>query len=117
MSRSSARSRCARRTRSFTLPESLESRRLFAAVHWDGGGNGSDWSDPINWNTNQVPTANDDVTINVGGSPSVYVRNGVVARARSLTTAEVMFVEGTGSRLELGAASYVRELLDRKSVV
>ena len=55
--------RPARRARASIINESLEPRRLFAAVNWDGGGDGSDWNDPLNWNTNQVPGPADDVTI------------------------------------------------------
>jgi hypothetical protein len=91
--------------------ESLESRKLLAAVHWDGGGNGADWSDPNNWNTNQVPGPADDVTIDVSGTPTVYVRNGTVASVRSIHSREAMIVEGSGTRLEVSASSYTSELL------
>jgi hypothetical protein len=39
-----------------------------ASVSWDGGGNGSCWADPNNWSNNSLPTAADDVTINVGST-------------------------------------------------
>src|SRR4051812_38705188 len=32
--------------------ERLEVRRLLAAVAWDGGGDATNWSDPLNWSSN-----------------------------------------------------------------
>src|SRR5215207_3466482 len=51
--------------------EPLERRTLFAAVAWDGLGDGVRWSDPLNWNTDQVPGADDDVTIARSGTYTV----------------------------------------------
>lgn len=34
-----------------------------ATVTWDGGGDGTNWTDPLNWDTDTVPTASDDVVI------------------------------------------------------
>ena len=34
------------------------------AILWTGNGNDSSWNNPANWDTNTVPTAVDDVTIN-----------------------------------------------------
>ena len=48
--------------------EALENRRLLAAVSWDGGGDGSSWGDADNWSDDSVPTAADDVTIDVAGT-------------------------------------------------
>lgn len=36
---------------------------LLAAVAWDGGGDGTKWSDPLNWSSDATPAAGDDVTI------------------------------------------------------
>ncbi|HQY88949.1 MAG TPA: hypothetical protein PK402_09830, partial [Tepidisphaeraceae bacterium] len=47
--------------------ESLELRRLLAAVGFDGGGDGVNWNDPLNWSNNALPTSNDDVTLAPGG--------------------------------------------------
>src|SRR5688572_14382897 len=57
--------------------EPLESRRLLAAVSWDGGGDGLNWTDPINWSTNALPGPADDVTIDVPGSPTIRYWGGV----------------------------------------
>ena len=46
--------------------EFLERRELLAAVSWDGGGDGTHWSDKDNWLNNELPTSADDVTTNFG---------------------------------------------------
>src|SRR4051812_12791195 len=71
-----------RRSRRTYSCESLERRRLLAAISWDAGGDGVHWNDPANWSGDSVPTANDDVTIAVG---SVSVTGGD-ASAKTLVT-------------------------------
>ncbi len=39
-------------------------------MSWDGGGDGTDWSDADNWNPAQVPTDADDVTIDIAATVS-----------------------------------------------
>src|SRR5687767_11281057 len=74
--------------------EPLEQRRLLAAITWDGGGDGTNWSDPLNWSTNELPTAADDVTIDVaGGSATVQVVDGFRQVGR-VTCAEVLRIAG-----------------------
>lgn len=53
--------------------ESLEPRRLLAAITWDGGGDGVNWSSQNNWSNNQLPTANDDVTISLASTAQVVL--------------------------------------------
>jgi hypothetical protein len=45
----------------FNIP--VWNARASATIIWDGGGNGTSWSDPSNWNTNVVPSSADDVLI------------------------------------------------------
>src|SRR4051794_35223553 len=56
--------------------EALERRVLLAAVSWDGGGDRTNWTDPLNWSANQVPGAADDVSISVPSSPTVRIGGG-----------------------------------------
>jgi len=42
------------------------------AVAWDGGGDGSSWTDALNWDADQVPAGNDDVTID---APGITIRH------------------------------------------
>ena len=63
------------------------------AVVWDGGGDGVNWTDPLNWDTDQVPTGNDSVTIN---APGIIVRHAAadtsfVKKLVSNATIEVAF--------------------------
>ena len=79
------------------LTEALEPRRLLAAVSWDGGGDGTSWTDPLNWDGDAVPTISDDVTIDVAADPTVTVGAGNTdedVAAASVTTAEAMYLRG-----------------------
>jgi hypothetical protein len=84
--------------------EALEARRLLAAVSWDGGGDGTKWSDPLNWSNNAVPQAADDVTINVLGSPSIVVSLGPYT-IHSLVSGEVLSIQTTLSVTTTAQAS------------
>lgn len=53
-----------------------------ASVSWDGGGDGSSWSDATNWSGDAVPGADDDVTIDMS---SVTVNIGAATTINSLT--------------------------------
>lgn len=49
----------------FSIAFSLIAVFGFAQITiWDGGGDGTSWNDPINWNTDLVPQFNDQVSIN-----------------------------------------------------
>ena len=71
------------RTRRLRI-EPLESRTLLTAVSWDGGGDGVNWTDPVNWSGNLVPVSADDVVIDVPGTISVTMASGTPT-IRSLT--------------------------------
>lgn len=75
--------------------ESLEFRRLLAAVAWDGGGDGVNWFDGANWSTNAVPTGADDVTINVVANPNIQLDRPTTIR--SLVNAESLTILGNGT--------------------
>jgi hypothetical protein len=86
------------------LVESLEDRRVLAAVSWDGGGDGVNWSDGLNWSTNALPTSADDVTINVVGTITVTHASGNDT-IRSLTCAENLSITGGNLTVTTGASS------------
>jgi hypothetical protein len=75
--------------------QSLEPRRLFAAISWDGGAGTLNWSDAANWSTNTLPGVNDDVTINIAGTPTVTIGSAESPSLRSLTSNENLRVDGT----------------------
>jgi len=75
--------------------EALESRNLLAAVAWDGGGDGESWHDALNWSGNTLPGPDDDVTINVGGNPSIqFTATAGTVVIKSLTNNEGIFLSG-----------------------
>jgi len=84
--------------------ESLEDRRVLAAVSWDGGGDGINWSDGLNWSTNALPGSGDDVTINVVGTITVTHASGIDT-IRSLTSAENLSITGGTLTVTTGASS------------
>jgi hypothetical protein len=51
----------------FTLTGALllpyQEARAASSITWDGGGDGYSFSDPLNWDTDAVPTASDSIII------------------------------------------------------
>src|SRR5438067_9388833 len=82
-----------RRPRRPLTVEALEERVVPVARFWDAGGDGQTWLDARNWSGDAVPTANDDVTIDVPGTTTVVVR-GVPSAVKSLVNYEVLHVAG-----------------------
>jgi hypothetical protein len=62
-------------------------------AYWDGGGNGSIWSDPVNWVGDRLPVAGDDVTIDVPGNQSLVHDTGDT-NIRKLVSAEALTLSG-----------------------
>ena len=60
-----------RRFRRLPRLEALEDRTLLSNVTWTGGGDGENWGDARNWDTQMVPGSGDDVTIDVDGTTIV----------------------------------------------
>jgi hypothetical protein len=77
--RASGRSRRAAR-HSFSLRslsiERLERRNMLSAVNWTGNGGDMSWSNPLNWSTDALPGAADDVTINVASPITITHASG-----------------------------------------
>jgi hypothetical protein len=73
--------------------EQLERRTLLASISWDGGGDGTSWSDKLNWSGDVVPTQSDDVTISVANS-SPTIRVSTYSPVRTLTTSENILIAG-----------------------
>jgi hypothetical protein len=49
-----------------------------ATVNWIGAGDGASWNDAANWTNNTPPGPNDDIIINVPGTPTVRITTGNV---------------------------------------
>ena len=75
-------------------PEALESRVLLAAVAWDGGGGDGDFLNPLNWDADVLPTADDDVTISPGVGPGVELHAGGSIDIKSLVLNWPLTVSG-----------------------
>lgn len=88
----------------------LEPRVLLAAVAWTGGAGTDLWSDAGNWSTGAIPTALDDVSIEV---PSIdaTIRVTGPAAAKTLTSAETLHLSSTLT-LSGGSSLASLELLD-----
>jgi hypothetical protein len=89
--------------------ESLEGRTLLAAVSWDGGGDGSNWTSAKNWSNDVVPDANDDVTI--GALYGVKVDGGLTINGSLTLAGCLLFRSGnqsiSGSGVVVMSGGYV----------
>jgi hypothetical protein len=94
-----------KRKRRKALLEPLEPRLLLDAVLWDGGGDGVSWTDRFNWSADLLPTADDDVTINVESSDPTIVLSSGTHSIRSLTSSEALTI--SGGSLALAADSQI----------
>jgi hypothetical protein len=93
-----------RHSRRAYYAERLEDRRLLAAVSWDAGGDGVNWSDPNNWSNNLVPGGSDDVTINIVGSPTIVI-NAAAPTINSLVSFDHLSVPTGGSLILTNGAT------------
>ncbi|HND55065.1 MAG TPA: hypothetical protein PLV92_21775, partial [Pirellulaceae bacterium] len=73
--------------------EPLEDRRLLAVVKWINAAGGA-WNVGANWDTGAVPTAADDVTIDVANANVTITHSAGADTVRSLTTNETVALSG-----------------------
>jgi subtilase family serine protease len=66
---------------------------LIAPVRWDGDAGDFDWNNPLNWNTDALPTASDDVIIEVAGDVTIEHHSGTTQIA-SLQSSESLNLNG-----------------------
>ncbi|YCM46201.1 CARDB domain-containing protein [Verrucomicrobiaceae bacterium 227] len=52
-----------------------------ATVNWDGGGDGTSWTDAANWVGDVLPADGDDVVIDVAANPVIQVANALTLRS------------------------------------
>ncbi len=91
-------SRTRRSTRRPLRLELLENRTLLSKIDWvgtRGGGDGSSWNDPSNWNPDGVPTSDDIVLI--GKGTDVVIGAGVEASSEELTDEGSLDIEAGGA--------------------
>lgn len=87
------------------MVESCEPRRLLAAVSWDGGGDGTTWTDPNNWSNNALPNSSDDVTIDVAANPTIVLTSS--QSIRSLVNRETLRLNAVASSITLSVSTTV----------
>jgi hypothetical protein len=87
--------------------EALESRRVLA-VTWDAGGDGTSWTDALNWSGDQLPLSTDDVVINYASNNFTVSLSSNVA-VNSLDCHATLAVK-SGSTLSLAQASTINNL-------
>lgn len=91
-----------RSLREHALFEPCESRRLFASIAWDGGGDGTSLTQAANWAGDVLPGASDDAVINIAGTPTIALSSGAFS-VHSLSCAEAFNM--SGGTLTIAAAS------------
>jgi Ca2+-binding RTX toxin-like protein len=84
--------------------ENLEVRHLLAAIGWDGGGDGASWHDPLNWDSDSLPTVADDVVIDVPEDVTVRHTTGDT-EINSLTLAENFELAGGSMLIPAGVTT------------
>ena len=91
----------------FTL---LQSASVGAAtVSWDGGGDGTSWSDPLNWSGDALPGSDDTAVLNVAAEPAV-VLTGPAVTVAVLDCREALTLAGDGLTVT-GAATVRSQVL------
>ena len=71
------------------------STNLSAQTTWDGGGDGISWSDPLNWDSDLIPTANDEVVISSASAVEIGYA-GAVASSVNVTVNSSLTVLSNG---------------------
>src|SRR5262245_48117015 len=106
---------------------SLEDRTTPAAVFWDGGGDGVNWTSALNWSTDALPGPADDVTINAGattviigsGTQSIHslqsssalnLTGATLAVSGTANVTNTVSITGAFATLTLGGDSEVQNL-------
>src|SRR5262245_29302213 len=69
--------------------ERLDDRTTPASVSWDGGGEDFNWNNPVNWDTNSLPGANDVAIIGPAYSGIT------VTHAAGTTSLDRLFCQGS----------------------
>src|SRR5262245_52122159 len=75
-----------------------------AAVVWDGGGDGTNWNQALNWSGDIVPAATNDVVIDVAGTNVViFISSGNIS-VRTLQCQESLTLGGGTFTVTAGAS-------------
>ena len=80
----------------------LEARTLLSNVTWTGSADGKSWAVAGNWSGDAVPGSSDDVTINLGGNPTIQITTGSQS-VHSLSSSDPIAI--SGGSLSVAASS------------
>ena len=72
--------------------DALEPRVVLAAVSWDAGGGDGLWSNPLNWSNDALPTAADEVAIDLPGQQASVIADVPIIRVGSLRLNESLLI-------------------------
>lgn len=81
-------------------------------IHWDGGGDGRSWHDPLNWSTDAVPGPTNDVVISAPGTNFTVAVNGNVT-IQSLQCGQSLTVSNGALTVTAGESAITGSLLVR----
>jgi subtilisin-like proprotein convertase family protein len=70
--------------------------------YWDAGGDAVNWTDPLNWSNDVLPTSSDDVVIDVNGVANIVLGSGAQS-IRSLLSQENLTISGGSLTIAQGA--------------
>ncbi|HZW08275.1 MAG TPA: GC-type dockerin domain-anchored protein [Phycisphaerales bacterium] len=82
--------------------QALEPRLALSTVHWDGGGDGTNWLEALNWDADVLPGPADDAVIDVAAEPQVVLAG--AAEVRSVQASERVLLDN-GAQLNIAADS------------
>ncbi len=97
----SASSRRRRRRLRLAL-DALEPRTLLSNIAWTGAADGKTWTLAGNWSGDAVPGSKDDVTINLGGSPTIQITSGTQS-VHSLMSTDPLSISGGSLSVAAGS--------------
>ncbi|MFO7906919.1 MAG: hypothetical protein R6U98_29960, partial [Pirellulaceae bacterium] len=77
---------------------------MLSVVAWDGEGDGTNWSDPVNWSSDALPDSDDEVRIEIGGIDAIQHAAGIHSIQSLFSTRPLTL---TGGTLEVGTTIQV----------
>lgn len=86
--------------------QSLEPRRVLAAIAWNNPAGGA-WDVGSNWSTGNVPAASDDVTIDTATAATITIQSGDSINVNSVTTGANDTLSFSGGSLTASASSFL----------
>src|SRR5262245_14748406 len=74
--------------------EALEIRNMLSTINWDGGGGDFNWNNPLNWDTNTLPGANDFALIDFPFSGTTITHAAGTTTVDNVTSFASLIISG-----------------------